>query len=693
MTIYRIRNLLAHFRFSWLLLPNLLFVLLIMFSLAKAETIHHELQVTLEPEQSNITVVDQLQFPEGSAESINFILRSSLSIKAKGARLEIIGESEQGRLRHYQLKRLSQSRKVQLTYRGEILSSQVRDLFGMPKSVLSKQGVYLDGGSGWVPYFSHQTSITFNLTVKAPDGWEIISQGKRQKTNNRFHYEMPFPQDDIYLLGGRFKRYQKQRDNIGLEVYLLEDNKQLAESYLQTSAEYLHFYSELIAPYPYAKFAVVENRWQTGYGMPSFTLLGSRVIRLPFILHSSLPHEILHNWWGNGVYIDHKSGNWSEGLTAYLSDHLIQEQQGKGSTYRRKALERYANFAAKERDFALSEFYSRHNEASQAVGYSKSLMLFHMLRKLSGQQAFNQNIKNLWQRYQFKKVNFPDVIRQFFTGNVQQYELFVNQWLNKPGAPVLSLGETRVTKNPTGFQLQMEINQLQAAPYTMHLPVEIKFSGKKELQRRNITLTDQQTLVSLYFEQRPQSITIDPDYDVFRLLDSSEKPSSLGRLFGAKKQLLVLPTEVSQEQRKAWQQLAQTWSSRFNNIDIIDDYQLPILPKDTAVWLLGWENKALKTYQQHFRSSGQQVLDGAVQINAQKLTASTHTVVLLDPDNSRSALAFIGAEQPQTIALLARKLPHYNSFGLLAFELPEVKNIIKNSLTAKVSPLKRNLNH
>lgn len=637
-------------------------------------------------------VVDQVQFPEDSAESINFILHSRLSVQAKNATLKIIGESEQGRLRHYHLNRLSPTRNIQLSYQGEISSKRIRKLFNMPESVLSKETVYLDGGSGWVPYFSAQSDITFNLTVNAPEGWEIISQGKRQKTNNSFRYEMPLPQDEIYLLGGRFKRYQQQIDHLETEVYLLEKNKQLAEQYLQASAEYLLFYSDLIAPYPYAKFAVIENRWQTGYGMPSFTLLGSKVIRLPFILHSSLPHEILHNWWGNGVYIDPNGGNWSEGLTAYLSDHLIQEQRGKGSIYRRKALERYTNFAAKEHDFALSQFHSRHDEASQAIGYSKSLMLFHMLRELSGQETFKQNIKKLWQRYRFKQVSFADVIRQLFTGSDQQYELFVKQWLNQPGAPILSLGETDVIQTLTGFQLQMEINQLQAdTPYVIHLPVEIKITGKQSPLRKIISLTERHVLISMDFDHRPLSISLDPDYDVFRLLNSSEKPSSLGRLFGASKQLLVLPTEVSQAQRKAWEQLAQTWSSRYHNIDIIDDTQLSPLPKDTAIWLLGWKNKALKTVQQRFSSAGQQVLDNAVQINGQKLNAGTHTAVLLDPDNSRTALAFIAAEKPQTIALLAKKLPHYNSFGVLAFELPEVKNTIKRSLNAKESPLKRNL--
>ena len=84
----------------------------------------------------------------------------------------------------------------------------------------------------------------------------------------------------------------------------------------------------------------MENFWETGYGMPSFTLLGQQVIRFPFILHSSYPHEILHNWWGNGVFVDYAGGNWCEGLTAYLADHLIAEQRGQGAEHRRAILQR-----------------------------------------------------------------------------------------------------------------------------------------------------------------------------------------------------------------------------------------------------------------------------------------------------------------------------------------------------------------
>jgi len=653
-----------------------------------ADTVHHDLQVKLEPTQARITVSDNIQLPVDSSRNIEFALRSSLVVSTQDAELISIGKSNHGHLQHYRLTNLPKNRMVKLRYQGKITTDKTQDQFGMPEYILSKDGIYLDSTSAWFPQFKAHPGMTFNLQVEAPPGWEIISQGKRESLNGDFRFAMPHRQDEIYLLGGTFTRYQQMQEDVELVIYLREADAMLARIYLQATAQYIRFYSDLIGPYPYAKFAVVENRWQTGYGMPSFTLLGSRVIRLPFILHTSLPHEIVHNWWGNGVYIDYTDGNWSEGLTAYLSDHLDSEQRGQDVAYRRKALERYANFAAQGRDFPLSQFRSRHSDASQAVGYSKSLMLFHMLRQQSGDEAFYQRIKQLWQRYQFQTANYRDVIRTLYEGDKEAYESFIAQWLNRTGAPELSLGKVRVNETASGYRLKLEVHQEQAAPpYTLQVPVEVKLAGVKVPSVKIINLTARRNVISLDFAQQPQAITLDPKYDVFRLLGAAETPSSLGRLFGANKQVLVLPTQVSPVQRTAWQQLAAAWSKRYDNIKVIDDSELSQLPEDSAVWLLGWQNKLLTKVEQRFNSAKQQLQPMAAIINEQQLNAADHAVVLLDPDNSRAPLGMIGADQPEAIILLARKLPHYSTYGRLAFELPKVNNIIKQSLPVKVSPL------
>ena len=593
---------------------------------------------------------------------------------------------------------------VQLSYEGKIKSGgNKQPPFDMPEAVIDTEYVYLDNSSAWLPRFDDYPLYTFRLQVDAPQNWQVISQGKRSDVTGGYLFDMPQPQDDIYLLAGPYQRYARIHGGIEIVVYLFESDSVLAEKYLQTSADYISLYSDWIGRYPYTKFAIVENRWQTGYGMPSFTLLGSRVMRLPFIFTTSLPHEILHNWWGNGVYVDTAQGNWSEGLTAYMSDHFSSEQQGKGSEYRRKALERYANFAAEQGDFALHDFSSRHDETSQAIGYSKSLMLFHMLRKQAGDEAFNNRLRQLWQRYRFSYASFPEVIRQLYANNEGDdkngYKLFVEQWLNRTGAPELSLDDVTVEKRDDGYSLTLRISQQQAGPaYQLPIPLEITLQGKTQAQRENILLTGKNSLLTFQYKQRPRALTLDPDYDVFRLLHPGERPASLGRLFGAKKQYLVLPADGTAEQIKAWQELAAAWSRQYQNVELLYDNtsdknnNLKAIPEGAAVWLLGWTNALLKDYQHYFNSHyltsrSQQLAGNTVTIDNQQLHADKHAVVLLDADNNRPPLGFIGADDPEVIASMARKLPHYSSYGVLVFELPEVNNIVKQHLPVLNSPM------
>lgn len=684
----RFLNRLSHRSSLWLLLS-----LVTGSTVLAAETIHHDLHVKLRPSENIISVIDSIQLPAGT-DSTEFSLRNGLTVKATGIELTLLGESETGRLRHYQINRVPADGKVQLSYQGKIVSEKTVGPFDMPESALDTENIYLDAGSTWLPVFRSFPLHTSRLEVEAPVNWQFISQGKRSDVPGGYSFDMPHPQDDLYLIGGPYQRYSIDHDGIEIVVYLYQEDDSLADSYLQASAHYISLYNDWIGRYPYAKFAVVENRWQTGYGMPSFTLLGSRVIRLPFILNTSLPHEILHNWWGNGVYVDISSGNWSEGLTAYMADHFNSIQQGKDHEYRRKALERYANFAAEDGDFALSDFRSRHDDASQAVGYGKALMLFHMLRKQSGDDVFDDNIRRFWQRYQFAYASFIDLIQQLHSNtdnhNDKKYRGFVEQWLYRAGAPELSLDDVRVKKHENAYSLSIKVSQLQQGPaYQLQVPIEVTLQGETRRHRENVQLTEKNSLITLRFDKQPQAVTLDPDYDVFRLLGADERPASLGRLFGAKKQLLVMPVDATADQIKAWRELAATWSRRYKNVELVFDNEIKTIPDDVSLWLLGWSNALLKDRQQYFASKfqlsttqtfSQSLSANTVTIDEQQMHADRHAVVLLDADNRRTAMGFIGAQSPEVIAAMASKLPHYSSYGRLVFELPEVNNIIKQNL-------------
>jgi len=661
-------------------------LLLLLTSVLHAGLLHHELSVQLYSENSSISAEDIITLP-GNEDKLIFSLNDAFEVSSQNAELEIISHSANRRINVYQLSRLSEDRKVHLKYRGKIIENSRSGLFGMPERLFNEKMLYLDGRSHWYPVFPAYPNFTFNLESNVPQGWEIISQGKGTRSANQIKYQMPRPQDDIYLIGAPWKRYAKSSGNVELEVYLLNENQALAQRYIDASEKYIGIYSNWVGSYPYQKFAVVENSWQTGYGMPSFTLLGSNVIRLPFIIYTSLPHEILHNWWGNGVFIDFTKGNWSEGLTAYMADHFSSMQRQQDNEYRRKALERYANFAARQNDFALKDFTSRHNEASQAIGYSKSLMLFHMLRNRLGEETFNKNIQSFWKDFKFHSASFPELINSLLEGTELDANSFISQWLNRTGAPEIMLTESSLKKSTDGFELSIQLEQ-QGDSYQLFIPMQVIFKNGNTITEQ-LKLTDKSQQFNFSYEHQPVEIQIDPDFDIFRLLNPQEKPASLGRLFGAKTQLLVYPEGSSKEEQNAWHHLAASWNKKYDNIRLVSDSEFNPLSADTAVWILGWNNKLLQKHKGRLTSESQKMHPQSVQIEKDTFQITDHALVLLDNDTRRSPLGFIGTSNASTIIKLARKLPHYNSYGRLVFENHSASNIVKQHLKVSNSPLKR----
>jgi len=656
---------------------------------AAGERVHHRLAVELEPAEGRITVTDRLSVPEDGGGVMRFQLAADFAVEADGARLDRAFLSRDG-LRSYELEPSPGAREVVLRYSGRIGSGAVHPEHGMPDAVVSAEGVYLDGAAGWYPRFGDALA-TFELEVSAPAGWEVVSQGERATTAAGVRWVERSPQDDIYLVAGPFQRYADRAGEVALEVYLLEKDPDLARRYLDALARYVAIYRELLGPYPYAKFAVVENRWQTGYGMPSFTLLGSRVLRLPFILDSSLPHELLHNWWGNGVLVDLRDGNWSEGLTAYLADYLVQEARGRGAEYRRGALQRYENFAAERRDAPLREFRSRHDEASQAIGYGKSLMLFHMLRRDLGDAAFIAALRDFSRRWMHRPARFGDLYAAFAAAAGRDLAADRAQWLERPGAPELVVEDARIGVSDGRHRLIVRLAQTQEeAPFRLTVPVAVTLQGEATARLFDVRFDGGRAAgLDVLLDARPLRVDVDPGFDAFRRLAPGEVPPALGTLFGAKRQVLVMPAAASPAEQQAWRELGEQWRRRYRGVEVVDDGALTELPKDAAVWILGWDNRFAMPAAARFGADRLNPATGTARIGEVDVKRAREALVLVAADAVPMPLGFVGADGPEAIGAMARKLPHYSRFGRLVFDRASGENTFKDERTSDRSALTR----
>ncbi|MDH5748870.1 MAG: M1 family aminopeptidase [Rhodospirillales bacterium] len=325
---------------------------------------------------------------------------------------------------------------------------------------------------------------------------------------------------------------------IRLRTYFDSSIQDLAEGYLDKTADYLDLYQNWIGAYPFSAFHIVSSPLPVGLGFPNMTYIGTRVLRLPFIRHSSLGHEVLHSWWGNGVYVDYGSGNWAEGLTTFMADYTYVLNQGaeKGRAMRLNWLRDYMALPP-ERDRPLNKFVGKSHDASQVVGYNKTAFFFHMLRSQLGKAIFDKGIRIFWTRHRFKSAAWDDFRNAFEDASGQKLRVFFDQWLHRTGAPRIGLIRAEAEKKNGGYQVSLSLSQT-APVYNLKVPIEILTS--EGTQQFVVSMTDKISRTTFNLIDRPRALAVDPDYDLFRKLDPAETPPILRDVTLGKSAVLIL---------------------------------------------------------------------------------------------------------------------------------------------------------
>ena len=665
-----------------------------------AEILHQQLSARLDPAAGELRVVAELTLPEGL--SGEFLLHRGLDPRSLTAGASLV-ETEQidgpVPLSRYRVRLPADLKRFSISYAGHINHPLTRHRESPGRSLerlagtISAQGVHLDAATAWYPRFPGQLQ-TFELTADLPRDWLAVSQGAGpgiEQTDQRqlSHWRSEEPQDEIYLIAAPFLFYQRDLGDIQAQVFLRQPDQALADRYLDATERYLQLYQPLIGPYPYPKFALVENFWQTGYGMPSFTLLGSRVIRLPFILYSSYPHEILHNWWGNSVYVDYAQGNWSEGLTSYLADHLLAEQRGRGSSHRRSALKRYADFIRNDNDFPLSAFRGRHSTASQAVGYDKSLMMFHMLRRQLGDGTFIEGLRRFYRDNRFRVADYDQLLRAFETVSGQSLKGFFRQWTQRTGAPGLMLDQVETTPAGAGYRLTGRLTQTQPErPFELGIPLLVQLEdGARQLE--TIGMNQREVRFQIDLPRQPLALHVDPWFDLFRSLDPQETPPSFSQLFGSEQIVILLPSDAPQSLLKAYRALAERWAGDYRQAEIRLDREVEKLPDDIPVLLLGWQNRFSEAFLDRLKDYPLKRTDEELELWDRTFSRRDHAFALSSRSEGTRTHVWIATENPESIPGLTRKLPHYGKYSALAFAGDAPDNQLKRQWPITGSPLSR----
>jgi uncharacterized iron-regulated protein len=518
-------------------------------------------------------------------------------------------------------------------------------------NLISPTGISLS--SNWYPL--PQQPMRFQVTAILPDHFSAVIEAdsfplKQQGKTVTATFSKPVT--NIHFNAGPYS-IKKQRVREGLMVYTMffKEDSELADDYLQAAADFLRRYEKEIGPYPYNHYVIVANRLPTGYGMPTFTLLGQMVLRLPFIKETSLGHEIAHSWFGNGVEVDLSQGNWCEGLTAFLTDHAFREEKGEGKADRLESITRYLSYVHKESAIPLASFTSAsHNqplaEARRAVGYIRGALLFYELREQIGKKAFADGIRLFYADYNGKQASWSDLQKSFTMTSGRDLDRFFTERLTRSDIAELDVEDITIDYARNKPLLSFTLVQRSAEPFSLVVPIRIEtMSSTSEV---NLTITEKINHITIPLDQRPLAFTVDPDHAFLRQLTEEELPAVWSRFMGAEKKLVILGKESDRNLYQPFidtlgkEGLRMTTAAEVNNLEL-SEHDLLFLGPDQA------PSRALFALPDHA---------------AEGFTLD----VRRHPLNINHVAVLVSSSAREQTTAIARRISHYGKYSYLTFE-------------------------
>ncbi|MDW7771736.1 MAG: ChaN family lipoprotein [Desulfobulbaceae bacterium] len=605
----------------------------------------HTISITFDLDSASLIGTSKIELPAGTA-----IVLNNGPLEITGSVLEVEGMSQfaltPDRNNAIKLQPSPDNRTIYISWKYAVTNPYAEG------NLISSSGITLAGFWHPIP----NIDMHYNLEAELPENFTGISEGEtvtycKDRNNVRYlNTALEHPVRSIHFAAGPYTvKYRKMANDVELAAFFFAEDIALADDYLSKAESYIERYEELIGPFPYTRYSIVENRLPTGYGMPTLTLLGQAVVRLPFIQDTSLGHEILHSWFGNSVFQKESGGNWVEGLTTYLADHLYAADKEEDGEYRKNQLLRYISYVQQDNEMVLQDFASASDSQPmarkvRAIGYDKGSMLFHMLRLHLGDELFFRGVADLYREMKFKRAGWEDIETIFAATADTDLAEFFAQWLTRPDLIRFSINNLKVRQIDGRSRITFLVEQKNEQPYDFLLPVLTRTRTGEF--RDIIHVNDRRVEAEIIVDELPIQLLVDPEYDLMRDLGPDEIPTIWSFFLGAenKKAVLASPDE-------------NTYAPLLEYLKSID---CEIIPADEL------DNADLRDGSFIFLGPSRHSLGLFAAPDYPETGFSLD--VRHNPLNVREVMVLIFSSDEQETEQATRKLRHYGKYSSLHFE-------------------------
>ncbi|WP_064736085.1 M1 family metallopeptidase [Azohydromonas australica] len=475
---------------------------------APPPTAAHHLTLHLDPAAGRLQGHDRLTLPAGYRGALLLELGEALELQsatAQGRALPFTREGERVRIALP-----PGTASLELRYTGRLAGAEA------PR--IAAEGSWLPGDFAWYPRLDWSDAL--QVEVHTPAGQQAALTGALRREDHtgegtRAVYAA-YPGEPPTLFAGPWQCQARQHRGLRLRACFHAEVASLAGAYLDDAARHIDRYAAQLGPYAYAGFDMLSGPDPVGLGYPGLTYVSRAILPLPFMRARSLPHEVLHTWWGNGVRVRTGGGNWAEGLTTYQSDYGLADAAAR-ERMRREWLRDHAALPS-DADQPLTAFVTKAHARDQVVGYGKGAFVFHMLEQQLGTPAFDAGLRRFYAAQRGREAGWAELQSAFEAASGQRLDAFFRQWLTRAGAPALALRD--VAWRDDGLSLSLAQTQA-GAPYALRVPVAVDTELGRETHW--VTLEGAAARVELATRARPVGLQVDAQADLFRRLVPGER--------------------------------------------------------------------------------------------------------------------------------------------------------------------------
>ncbi len=306
------------------------------------------------------------------------------------------------------------------------------------------------GAAGWWPCNNSlgDRIDSMDLFINVPSGYTVASLGILQKrvvlgATETFHWKHKhsIPAYLVAIAVGDYVLIEQdvplRNDTLLVQHFFYPESVEKYRFEWERMPQMLQLYDSLLGPYPYMDEKYGQAEFTRGGGMEHNT-----ISFMADYFPELVAHELIHHWAGNRITCASWQELWlNEGVTTYLSSFVYENFYDENfySDWLREAKARVLEkpngvvFAQDTTDVEKL-FDSR-------LRYVKPAHVLHMLRRELGDTAFFTAMKNYLNDSSLINgfATSSDFISHFESTSERKLDWFFNQWINKPGYPILSI--------------------------------------------------------------------------------------------------------------------------------------------------------------------------------------------------------------------------------------------------------------